>query len=99
MDVKEALKKAKEYISDVYKDEGIEHVGVEEIVFDDSKHIWEITIGFFRPWDRIVGLPAALSSKPEWQKRQFKIVQIDDHTGRMIAMTHRILTASGRADA
>ena len=99
MDVREALQKAKECINDVYKDEGIEHVGVEEIVFDDGKHIWEITIGFFRPWDRIVGLAAALTPKPEWEKRQFKVVQIDDDTGRMIAMTHRTLTSSGRVDA
>ena len=52
MDVKEAVRTAKEYLSDLYEGEQIMNVGLEEVVFEDRLNSWRVTIGFSRPWDR-----------------------------------------------
>ena len=84
MDVKEAVRTAKQYIKDLFinEDEGITNVGLEEVVFDDRKHAWKVTIGFSRAWNQ--GFTGG--------RRSFKVVQIDDRTGRVVSMTHRTLS-------
>ncbi len=51
MDVKKAVRAAKAYIIDLiidlYADESIENVGLEEVKFHDQSAAWEITIGFY----------------------------------------------------
>ena len=97
MDVREAVNKAREYISDVYAGEEIQGVGLEEIRFDDAENFWKVTIGFFRSWDRdapsmgqrIRELQGA--APVDRRRRAFKVVQIDDESGRIMAMTHRAL--------
>ena len=51
MDVKEAAKLAKDYVADLFKDERISNVGLEEIELRDGR-FWEVTVGFSRPWDQ-----------------------------------------------
>ncbi len=98
MDVKEAVRTARKYIVDLFADDDIRHVGLEEVVFNDKDHKWEITIGFSRPWDRTVTegpsfLLAQVANTRQWNQRSFKVVEIDDHTGRVGAVTHRTLAA------
>ncbi len=95
MDMREAVQKAKKYINTIFADEDIEHVGVEEVVFDNDnkEETWKITIGFFRPWDQTEGIAASLLQS-RWNKRDFKVIKIDDRTGDVISMTHRTLTTS-----
>ena len=50
MDVKEAAKLAKDYVADLFRDEGISNVGLEEIELHGQT--WEVTVGFSRPWDQ-----------------------------------------------
>ncbi len=100
MDVKEAVRMAREYTTELFADDGIENVGLEEVVFDDAEKAWKVTIGFSRPWDRMEpGLAselkrAATGAPPTWKGRSFKVVQIDDDTGRVVSMTHRTLPAA-----
>ena len=56
MNVKEAVRTAKEYVAELYADEPASHVGVEEVVFDEPDNAWKVTVGFFRPWDEKLGL-------------------------------------------
>lgn len=98
MDVKEAVRTARKYILDLFADDHIMHVGLEEVRFNDEDHKWEITIGFFRPWDHAVKEGPFFShtyvgNTREWSQRSFKVVEIDDHTGRVDAVTHRPLAA------
>ena len=100
MDVKEAVRMARAYTAELFADDGIENVGLEEVVFDDEEKAWKVTLGFSRPWDRIEpGLAAELKrlsagAPPTWKRRSFKVVQIDDDTGRVVSMTHRTLPAT-----
>ena len=96
MDVKEAVGKAREYVSEVYSEENIENIGLEEINFDETANCWKVTIGFLRPWDRKDTLPASLKyiqggGSTGWRRRSFKIIQIDDRTGCVVSMTHRVV--------
>ncbi len=98
MDVKEAVRTARKYIVDLFADDNIRHVGLEEVRFNDKDHKWEITIGFSRPWDHKVKegpffSHAYVGDTREWSQRSFKVVEIDDDTGRVGAVTHRTLAA------
>lgn len=90
MDVKQAAKVAKDYVIDLFADEQIEHVGLEEVKFDQHSDVWEITIGFFRPWNRG---PLSFGLSPA--QRSYKIVRIDDADGHVVSVEHRVLATAG----
>ena len=95
MDVKQAVRKAVEYVTDIYADANIEHVDVEEIAFDETTDAWKITIGFFRRWDQPTEASEVLArvESRQWKNRTFKVVQINDSDSRVVSMTHRELGA------
>lgn len=86
MDAKQAVEKAKDYVTDLFADERIEHVGLEEIKFDSG--VWEVTIGFSRPWNR-----STLPLVPNPAHRSYKTVRISDRREKVISMVHRSLPA------
>ena len=49
MNVREAIATAKQYTREVFADEKIADLGLEEVVRDDEHGVWRITIGFSRP--------------------------------------------------
>ena len=77
MDVKEAVRLAKEYIGQLFADEEIMHVGLEEVVFDDAAAEWKITIGFSRPWDQAIET-RGMSGGEVRLKRSYKVVRVND---------------------
>ena len=91
MDVKEASRRAKKYVIDVYRDENIANVGLEEAEFDELSDDWKITIGFSRPWNTKNPVTTVLGrSRPE---RSYKVVRIDDD-GHVKSLTDRFLPAA-----
>ena len=85
MDVKEAVRQAKVYVGDLFSDEGVVNLGLEEVEFTDG--IWEVTIGFSRPWDVPRGIAAL--AQDALSRRSYKVVRIDDTTGRIISVKDR----------
>ena len=71
LEVKEAVKLAKNYIADIYDGEDITDIGLEEVKCEDS--LWRVTIGFFRPWERQGNKLFASPSQ-----RTYKVVHISD---------------------
>ena len=63
MEVKEAVLTAKRYVADVFADEVVTDVGLEEVEFDEESDVWVVTIGFSRPWDQKQGLGGALAGQ------------------------------------
>ena len=97
MDVKEAVGIAKRYVTDLFADEAITHVGLEEVVFDEQSGHWKVTIGFAPHWNQINALSAALrAGRPDHYDRSYKVVRIRDEDGRVISLTDRLLVE--RAD-
>ena len=91
MDVKEAVRTAKNHIVELFTDETITNVGLEEVEFNNTANNWEVTIGFSRPW-QTSSLAATLGNK--LPARSYKLVCINDDDGRVISLTDRVLTAS-----
>ena len=89
MDVKEAVRIAKDYLVVVFDGENIMDVGLEEAVYDEDMDTWDITIGFSRPWDTRNSVVSALRLR-----RSYKVVSVDDVTGQIKSLTDRILNAT-----
>ncbi len=51
IDVHQAIREAKTYVSNVFQDEPIQDLGLEETEFDSQSQTWKITLGLRRPWD------------------------------------------------
>lgn len=94
MDVREAARTAKTYIANVFADEDIDEVGLEEVDFDDRSNLWKITISFLRPRGRMDPFQAAASGYPAGtptMRRSFKVVNIDDGSGSVVSVKHRVV--------
>ena len=91
MDVKEAVRIAKEYLEDLYDEENIRDIGLEEAVFHYDSDTWDITIGFSRPWDTRNTVVTAVRLR-----RSYKVISIDDATGRVESLTDRVLASPGQ---
>ena len=99
MNVKDAAKIAIAHIVELFKDEKLSNVGLEEASYNEDKKNWEVTVGFSRPWDypnyhkldswgyRKPGLITGL--QPSAPKRQYKIVHIDPKAGEVKSVTIR----------
>ena len=92
MDVKEAAQTAKEYVMDLFSDEEITHVGLEEVEFENASQDWKITIGFTRPWDIKSPLLTALGDQRA--ARSYKVIRISDDDGEVRSVKDRVLPAS-----
>ena len=94
MDVKQAVQAAKEYVLNLYDDEDITDVGLEEVefvgdpsaVFPEPGH-WQITIGFSRPWDKAKAVPLRIAELR--RPRSFKVVSVNDTNGKVISLKDR----------
>lgn len=90
MNVKEAVIRAKKYVSELFEDESPRNLGLEEVELDHSANEWIVTVGFSRPWDEPKGALAALANSPI-TRRVYKVVRISDGTGEVISVKNRDL--------
>ena len=91
MDMKEAIAKAKTYVLDVYADEGVTNLGLEEVEREPSTGGWAITLAFSRPWNtprtraqEVLENLGGVSSL----KRSYKVVTVADD-GSVLSMKRR----------
>jgi hypothetical protein len=87
MNVKEAVKLAKEYVLDLFAEEEINNLGLEEVQRDSEHSCWLVTLGFSRPWDEPRNTLASLAQS-NLPHRSYKIVYIDD-TGQVKGVRNR----------
>ena len=92
MDVKDAVRTAKAYLVDLFADEQITNVGLEEVVFDEASATWRITIGFSRSWD-LKG-PLSVTMAGASPDRSYKMLSINDATGKVESLRDRVLWAA-----
>ena len=98
MDVREAARTAKEYVANVFVDEDIGRISLEEVEFDYSSDVWNITVSFTRPSDRFDPIEAMLPNHPlsggKKVRWSYKIVNIDDNSGKVLSLKHRVLAGA-----
>lgn len=85
MDVKTAVQSAKSYISDLFSEEQIRNVGLEEVEFDEAAKEWRVTVGFQRPWDTTGAIPKVVFG----EARSYKVVCLRDADGQVIFVRDR----------
>lgn len=91
MDVKEAIRRAKTYVAEMFSDENIANIGLEEVRRDEDGRNWLITVGFSRVPSARIGA-ASLASIVGYGldlPRIYKIVTLDDQDGELISITNR----------
>jgi hypothetical protein len=97
VDVKEAVKAAREYLSQLYDTGPLRDIFLEEVELSyDEKH-WYVTIGFSRPIAPKDPIPpwssASLSSIDTLSRQSFervyKLFEVDSATGQVRAMKIR----------
>ena len=67
------------YVTDIFETENPENIGLEEVFLNEHGNVWEVTVGFSRPWDHQKGglLATMQALNPT---RQYKTVKIDNET-------------------
>lgn len=92
MEAKEAVTTAKGWIADLFDDEDISDILLEEIVRrQDSPPGWRVTIGFNRPTPRRVTRSPVVEALSPPRNRVYKVVAIDDEDGNVISVEDRLL--------
>ena len=96
MQVKEAVSLARRYVQDIFADEKIDSISLEEVEFDEKSQIWSITIGFSRPWEGAPGTVAAQFAAAGMmpRRRDFKVVRLSDADKRMLSVKNRELVGN-----
>jgi hypothetical protein len=89
MDVDEAVALAKKRILQLFAEEKITDIGLEEVEYDEPGHTWKVTIGFSRPWDKPENTFAAIAQQVTYKKRSYKVVRIDAHTDEVKSIKNR----------
>jgi hypothetical protein len=88
MDVKQAVVSAKKEITELFADEQLTNIGLEEVEFDDQASEWRVTIGFSRPWDEPRNSFAAVAGSGV-PRRSYKIVRISNTTDKALSIKSR----------
>jgi hypothetical protein len=89
MEVKEAVAAAKRYIQELFADEDIADVGLEEVEFDNARNVWNITTGFSRVREPADAPPFGNFLMPKRRVRSYKIVRISDRSGKILSVKNR----------
>ncbi len=86
MDAKAAVDLAKRHVADLFAQESVSNLGLEEVEYDDAREQWRITVGFSRPWDQ-QGTMAVITGRAP-MSRSYKVVVIDKD-GKVLAVKNR----------
>ena len=89
MEVKQAVQVAKDHVADLFASEGITDIGLEEIEYDDYENLWQITIGFNRPWDQSIGSVLAGVGSRTYKRRTYKRIAIRDRDHKVLSVKNR----------
>lgn len=88
MKVKEIATYAIDHINDLFGEEKISNLGLEEVEFNSDTGEWEVTVGFSRPWDYPHGALATIAGEAS-AKRTYKVVTVNDTSGNVLSVKNR----------
>jgi hypothetical protein len=91
MNVKEAIAAAKNYLKDIYADEEVTNLGLEEVEHVQPNGGWLVTLAFSRPWNTPrTRAQEVLENLGAYSplKRAYKVISIDDD-GNVLSMKNR----------
>ena len=86
IDATEAVTKARDYFKEIYKENPLNEVLLEEAELVEDGKYWAITFGF--DWQ-----PGSGTRSLGPGERMFKVVKIDGETGHMVSMKKAFINA------
>jgi hypothetical protein len=89
MDVKQAVALAKQHTLDLFADENLSNIGLEEVEFDEMAREWLVTVGFSRPWDEAPRNALSPLAGAAPMRRTYKVVRIADTSSRVLSVKER----------
>jgi hypothetical protein len=85
LESRDAIKHAKQWLADMYADEKISDIGLEEVRWNNGN--WEITLGFSRAWaDNYEKFIAAAGLE---RPREYKVIVVSDADKSVVEMRNR----------
>jgi hypothetical protein len=94
MNVKEVVKIALEYVADIFASGGIENLALEEVVYDPEADVWDVTVGFARPWD-VPKQPIIAPLYDPQPRRVYKVVRVDAKSKEVLSVKLREVRERG----
>ena len=90
IDAKEAVKIAKEYLSEMYDTSKLRDVLLEEVDMSEDGQLWQVTIGFTRHLESTSEGPmATLIGSSGQYKREYRVFSLDVESGMVKSMKMR----------
>ena len=90
IDVKEAVRLAKEFAASLLEPEKISNLGLEAVERTEDGHHWLVTLGFSRPWATArrseSPLDQVLPFRGPQPDREYKVFKVDAESGDVVAM-------------
>lgn len=92
IDVKEAVRLAKEFASSLLESEKISNLGLEAVERTEDGQHWLVTLGFSRPWASFGArrsespLDQVLPFRGPQPEREYKVFKVDAESGEVVAM-------------
>jgi hypothetical protein len=95
IDIKEAVRRAKEFATTLFESEKILKLGLEAVEKSEDGRYWLVTLGFTRPHlfsvpkkTRSLSALDELLPRPEAQpKREYKVFRVDMQSGEVIGVS------------
>lgn len=95
MDVKNAVHTAIDYVKDLYEENSLRDLLLEEVEFSESVDQWMVTVGFSLSEEKEESssliTPSRASRAPS---RRYKVVNVDNKTGQPISMKMRTVQSA-----
>lgn len=86
IDVKEAVRLAKEFASGLLESEKISNLGLEAVERSEDGQHWLVTLGFSRSWDAAASRSPLDQVLPFRSGREYKVFKVDADSGEVLAM-------------
>ncbi|HEX5504344.1 MAG TPA: hypothetical protein VFW96_17090 [Thermomicrobiales bacterium] len=92
IDVREAVRAAYDFMQGLYKDTTLPNLMLEEVELSDDEKVWLVTYGYTASEQDVEANPFAAAlggTRTTRPRREYKVIQIDAHTGRPVSMKIR----------
>ncbi len=93
IDIKEAVKAARESARALFDQEPLDNLALEEVVFDDARNQWLVTLGYDSPHKLIRRTSGSglFPTVEEETLREYQIFRIDPSDGHLVSISIRKL--------
>lgn len=91
VEVKEAVRRALAFLHDLYSDEALPNLRLEEVELSEDGRYWLITYGFTAAEQDVESnaLWSAVGGSTTHQRRDYKLIRVDAETGTPVSMKIR----------